>query len=127
VDLQVHFLAFADPLKATYLSSGFCSSVGVHAMNVKFAELITLSEAAQLLPRRGRGRPVHCSTLYRWASRGVGGVRLKVARVGGVIYTHPEWLAEFLDRPGWASGESRTDSPPIPHADVERALDARGI
>lgn len=47
--------------------------------------LLTLSELAALrtLPRRRGGTKLHTSTLARWATRGVRGVRLPSVVVGG--------------------------------------------
>jgi hypothetical protein len=53
--------------------------------------LISFSEAARLLPR-----PVHPSTLHRWADFGLGGVTLQSQRQGGRRYTTAEWLAQFI-------------------------------
>ena len=58
-------------------------------------ELITLTEAAKITP----GRP-STNCLWRWCRRGVlsrGGerVRLEHRRIGGKIFTAPDWLDEF--------------------------------
>lgn len=58
--------------------------------------LITLSEAAARLPRRG-GRKVHTSTLWRWARKGLRGVHLQYVRLGGRIYTSDEALNRFAN------------------------------
>ncbi len=57
--------------------------------------LITLTEAAKITP----GRP-STNCLWRWCRRGVlsrGGerVRLEHRRIGGKIFTAPDWLEEF--------------------------------
>ena len=52
--------------------------------------VISLSEAARVLPRLRRGRKVHTSTLYRWASRGLKGVVLETLQVGGTTCTSRE-------------------------------------
>lgn len=51
--------------------------------------LITLSEAAKLLP----GRPA-ASTLWRW-SRGLRGVRLATVLIGGKRYTNRSAIQKF--------------------------------
>jgi len=58
------------------------------------SSVVALRDLPDLLPRR-RGRKVHLSTIYRWADRGVGGIRLETTRIGGVLYTSHEALAEF--------------------------------
>jgi len=57
--------------------------------------LITLTEAAKVMP----GRP-STNCLWRWCRRGVlsrGGerIRLEHRRIGGKIFTAPDWLDEF--------------------------------
>ena len=55
---------------------------------------ITLSEAANLLPKR-RGRKRSISTLKRWIAKGCRGVRLYAWRSGNEWFTTPEALAQF--------------------------------
>jgi hypothetical protein len=59
--------------------------------------LVSLAEAAALLPRRRRGRKPHVSTLYRWASTGVRGVVLETLQVGGTRCTSAEALQRFFE------------------------------
>lgn len=53
--------------------------------------LVSLSDACRLLP----GRP-HVSTIWRWVSRGVGGVRLETISSGGRRFTSREALRRFV-------------------------------
>jgi hypothetical protein len=53
--------------------------------------LQSISEAAKAIP----GRP-HASTVWRWRTRGIAGVRLEVVCVGGRTYTSSEAVARFL-------------------------------
>jgi hypothetical protein len=59
-------------------------------------DTLTLAQAARLLPSLRAGRPVDPSTLWRWASRGLHGVRLPIVRVGGTACTSREALRKFL-------------------------------
>jgi hypothetical protein len=52
--------------------------------------LLTLSKAAGVLP----GQP-HVSTLFRWATRGVRGVKLETCLLGGRRYTSRQALQRF--------------------------------
>lgn len=66
----------------------------MHAQDVANV-LITLTEAAKITP----GRP-STNCLWRWCRRGVlsrGGkrVRLEHRRIGGKIFTAPDWLEDF--------------------------------
>jgi len=56
--------------------------------------LITLTEAARLLPRMN-GKRIAVSTLWRWATAGVRGVRLETRRLGRRILTSAEALERF--------------------------------
>jgi hypothetical protein len=63
--------------------------------NYDLAELVTLGDALFLLPNRDGKKP-HISTLYRWR-KGLRGRRLWTTRLGGIVYTHPLALREFLE------------------------------
>ena len=49
------------------------------------------------LPKRRGGARIAVATLHRWCSRGVGGVRLRYVRVGGVRCTTEGWLRELFE------------------------------
>ena len=55
---------------------------------------LTLAQAAKLIPTSG-GKPPSTMTIYRWATRGVNGIRLKHMRFGRRICVTNEDLAEF--------------------------------
>jgi Protein of unknown function (DUF1580) len=57
--------------------------------------LLYLSEIPRHLPSTLLGRRVHLSTVIRWRTRGVGGVRLEAVRLGGRWVTSREALARF--------------------------------
>jgi hypothetical protein len=59
--------------------------------------LLSLTDAAKQLPRRRAGRKPHISTLYRWALRGLKGVKLETVQVGGTTCTSVEALQRFFD------------------------------
>ena len=59
-------------------------------------EYIPLSEVPERLPFRRRGKRVHKSTVWRWASRGVRGHKLKTWRVGGTTCTTQAAIDEFI-------------------------------
>ena len=68
------------------------------AIDIAKERLLTLSQAAKKLPKRRAGKPTATSTLYRWASVGLRGVKLVVLRVGGCTCTSDEALQRFFDR-----------------------------
>ena len=55
------------------------------------ADYILLSEAAKIIP----GRP-HQSTIWRWAIRGVRGVKLETIQAGKRRFTTKEAIDQFL-------------------------------
>jgi hypothetical protein len=59
-------------------------------------ELVTLRQAARLLPKRRGGKRAHASTVWRWATAGLRGKRLEVLRVGGIAYTSEAALDRFF-------------------------------
>ena len=66
-------------------------------------QLISLKQAASRLP----GRP-HISTLHRWRSRGSGGVKLGVVKIGGRVFTSVEELERFIQARTAASSHDRS-------------------
>jgi hypothetical protein len=58
-------------------------------------KLITFREAVQHVPPRLAGQTVKGATLYRWADRGLRGVRLEFVQAGGVKCTSVEALRRF--------------------------------
>jgi hypothetical protein len=73
------------------------------SINVFEESVVTLTEAAKLLPRRRRGCKVHASCVYRWAQVGLKSasgmvVRLETVQVGGTKCTSKEALQRFFDR-----------------------------
>lgn len=60
--------------------------------------LVSLSDAAKLLPMRRGGKRPHISCLYRWTISGCKGVVLESVQVGGTRCTSKEALARFIER-----------------------------
>lgn len=61
-------------------------------------EVRPLGQAARhFLPGIRGGKSLHPSTIFRWASAGVRGVKLETIRVGGVLYTSREAIQRFSD------------------------------
>jgi Protein of unknown function (DUF1580) len=74
-------------------------------------DIMTFSQAAEWLPRRRKGRKVAASTLWRWASVGIAGIRLEVIFVGASRCTSKAALQRFFEKISEArSGGSTTDS-----------------
>jgi hypothetical protein len=100
-------------------------------------DTLSLNQAARRLPCLRAGRPVHTSTLWRWAQKGLRGVKLETAMVGGIRVTSeaalraffaevsatatPEGKAPLPDSPAQGRSRTRRDE------DVERQLDAEGL
>jgi len=69
------------------------------AIDIRNEELIRLSDVPSLknLPRREDGRRLHISTIYRWTTAGVRGVRLETVQVGGTRCTSEDALQRFFN------------------------------
>lgn len=65
-------------------------------VNIKTEKLITLNQAAKLLPAVG-GKRIHISTLWRWCKKGLRGIYLEYLRTGSKIVTSQEALQRFFD------------------------------
>ena len=74
-------------------------------------EVLSLSDAARALPSV-HGRRVHPSTLWRWARKGIRGVRLEYARLGRSILTTRAALTDFAAR--LAAADFAPGTPPAP-------------
>jgi hypothetical protein len=59
-------------------------------------ELLTLAQAARHARPKGQ-RPAAPCTIWRWAKRGISGVRLETIYMGGTRYTSVEALKRFFD------------------------------
>jgi hypothetical protein len=91
--------------------------------------LLTFAQAAKKIPPRRGGRPVHVSTIHRWAMAGVRGERLESLLVGGTRMTSVEALQRFYER---LSQEGATSVPPVcspskGHLEAEHRLAAKGF
>lgn len=62
---------------------------------------LSLKEAALLItkqfPDRRGGRALNLSTVHRWASRGLKGIRLEIVQVGGTRFTTAEAVHRFFE------------------------------
>ena len=96
-------------------------------------QVVSLNEAARMLPRRREGKKPHVSTLYRWTIRGVRGVILETIQVGGTRCTSVEALHRFFER---LSIDDHGDPPAVPQMTdsqrreldrVNRELDRLGL
>jgi hypothetical protein len=58
-------------------------------------QAIPLAEVPRYVPKR-RGKKVHYSTVYRWATKGARGRTLETILSGGLRYTTVEAVRRFL-------------------------------
>jgi len=57
---------------------------------------VTLRYAARLPQCRRNGKPLHLATLFRWAQRGIRGVKLETVTQGGARVTTAEAIERFF-------------------------------
>jgi hypothetical protein len=70
--------------------------------------VISLTDAAQLCPRRRGGKRPHVSCIYRWTVSGCKGVVLESLQVGGTRCTSREALARFFEALTYGPGHRPT-------------------
>ena len=73
--------------------------------------LVSLTEAARLLPRRRAGKKPHVSCIYRWTTVGCKGVILESIQVGGTRCTSRDALARFFEALTYADSPRTNRSP----------------
>lgn len=89
-------------------------------MQVFEEDLVTLRQAAKLVPSN-HGKSIHISTIHRWISRGVGGVRLESVAIGGRRYTSINAVERFIKRLSTPS----TGEPPAREIPSDKITDAK--
>lgn len=100
-------------------------------LDINSERIVSLTEAAGLLPRRRQGKKPNVATLYRWAQRGCRGVILETVQVGGTKCTSIEALQRFCNQ--LSTGTSQAALPTTSAAqskrlaEVNRKLDAAGF
>jgi hypothetical protein len=52
------------------------------AIDISTEAVVTFTEAANELPRRRQGKKTHVSTVHRWATGGIKGIKLESLVVG---------------------------------------------
>lgn len=92
------------------------------ALDFTKEQAITLSEVPKHVPKR-RGKKVHYSTVYRWATKGARGRVLATAMSGGIRYTSIEEVKRFLNATPTVATETNTDV----NAAIEAALADAGV
>ena len=107
------------------------------AIEIRNETLLTLSQAARLLPPSRRGRPVTLSCVLRWVLDGVKApngdtVRLEAIRLGPKWVTSQEALQRFADRqtPHFDTAPSKIRTPgqrTRASEKVAKELEAAGI
>ncbi len=65
-------------------------------IDVLSEEMISLADAAIMLPARRAGKRVHVSCVYRWTTHGCRGVVLESVQVGATRCTSREAVARFV-------------------------------
>ncbi len=101
-------------------------------ININNETLLSLADAAAAVPRRRAGRKCHIATVYRWAQRGVRGIRLETIQVGGTRCTSKQAMQRFFEALTVQSAAPSAPSiPSLPDvrklAEVDRQLDEIGL
>ena len=101
------------------------------AIDLTVEHVVSLRDAAGLLPARRRGKKPHVSCLYRWTTAGCRGVVLESVSIGATRCTSIEALRRFFERLSPSPAAVRPLPTPASRrrhlASVERQLDAKRI
>jgi len=98
-------------------------------IDIKTEKLLTLAEASRRLPAVD-GRRVSLTTLWRWCTKGVGPVKVKLdhVRIGRRMCTTEEAVHRFMHECASAAVEFHRPEPPIkvvfPRGRTEKQRDA---
>lgn len=98
-------------------------------MKRRSSKLIPFSAVPRLVKRRVGKKP-HLSSVYRWHTRGINGVRLRAIFALGSLRTCDRWICEFWEEVARAK-DSASPSGDLPGAErlaeAERQLEQDGI
>jgi len=95
-------------------------AVSSYFESVLSEDLISLKEAAKILPPRRGGKRPSLSCMFRWASRGVCGVVLETWSLGGGRVTSKQALARFLERVTQARRQDTNKQAVVAHTETIR-------
>ena len=80
------------------MTAAVMAAVAAVASLLHSEELADLTTARRtLIPRKREGKTLAPSTLWRWISKGIDGVRLEVVYIGATPHTSREALQRFFD------------------------------
>ena len=93
--------------------------------------MVRLAGAAHIVEHLTGDRP-HVATLYRWATRGLAGCKLRTCYAGGHRRTTEQWVRQFFADVTEAKSGERVALPPSPERENRRRraseiLDEAGI
>lgn len=80
-------------------------------MSIPFQDLIPLKDLVKLLPPGPHGKARHVSCAYRFATRGVRGIKLHVVRLPSGLHSTAEWLSAFIEALTEGRGGPRSAPP----------------
>lgn len=85
---------------------------GVDIADLFSETIVYLSPVSQHFPRDRRGLGPSTTTLWRWRTRGIRGVRLESARLGGRVVTSVEAIRRFMRGITESQGDSAAPGAP---------------
>lgn len=85
--------------------------------------VLTFPQLTDELPRRRQGRKVSIAMVYRWAQRGVRGVRLEALQTPSGLVTSREAYQRFLEALSTAREATPTTPAPVGRSAARRRRD----
>jgi len=99
-------------------------------INIQVEQVVSLTDATKLMPKRRGGKRPHVATMHRWSTRGHRGIVLETLQVGGTKCTSVEALQRFFDRlssPTTSTLPFLTVHRAKQQLAIDRQLDAEGL
>lgn len=89
-------------------------------IDISSEKVVSLSEAASLVPRRRAGKKCNTATVYRWTTIGLRGITLESIQIGGTKATSVEAMQRFFDALTSAASQRTAPAPPSPCVTAQR-------
>lgn len=91
-------------------------------IDIEAERVVTLTEAAELIPRRRQHKKCHRATIFRWTRHGLKGVVLESIPIGGTRFTSREALKRFFQRLAEVDSQSAGPAPSPPKSPKPTAM-----
>ena len=97
-------------------------------INTRTEDILPLADAARrCVPLRSNGRRPSYQSVWRWATKGLRGVKLETVSVGGTLYMSRDALERFYTRLNDARNGITPAAPGVDHDHDDAMLASEGL